>query len=139
MPKVDKDLLVRVGLGTMRSDLIKVALKTFYEMLELRVGIDLANRMTNEELDEFEVFFEAGDDGGAFEWLSEHFPDYPEVVQAAYGRLEAEAAEESVAVMEGLDALLVEFGQQPSSTNLGDPTSTSREADSSAQARPSED
>lgn len=115
MPKVDKDLLVRVGLGAMRSDLMNVALSTYYEMLELRVGIDLADRMTNEELNEFEVFFEAGDDGGAFEWLSEHFPDYREVVQAAYDRLEAEIAEESVTVMEGLDALMVEFGQQPSS------------------------
>jgi hypothetical protein len=99
----------------MRNDLMNVALNTFYEMLEMRVGTDLADRMTSEELDEFEVFFEAGDDGKAFEWLSEHFPDYPEVVQAAYDRLEAEIAEESAAVMEGLDALLVEFDQQPSS------------------------
>ena len=119
MPKVDKDLLARVGLGAMRSDLVNVALKTFYEMLEMRVGIDLADRMTNEELDEFEVFFENADDAGAFEWLSEHFPDYPEVVQAAYDRLEAEIAEESATVMEGLDVLLGELEQQPSSSTAG--------------------
>lgn len=114
MIKIDKDMMVRVGLGGMRNDLMNIALKTFYEMLEGRVGVALADRMSEDELDEFEVFFRIGDDAGAFKWLKEHFPDYKEVVQVAYERLAAEVAGESGALMEGLDKLLAEFGEQPS-------------------------
>jgi hypothetical protein len=113
MLKIDRDLLVRVGLGEMSSEMANVALKAFYQLLELRVGTVFAERMTNAELDEFEEYFEAEDDDGAFQWLCLHFPDYKEIVRTAYDQLEVEIAGESETLMEGLDALLIEFNQQP--------------------------
>jgi hypothetical protein len=109
MIKVDQDLLIRVGLGTLRPDLARTALRTFYDVLEMRVGIALADRMTNEQLDEFEAFFQAKDDAGAFNWLSTNFPDYREVVQSQYEQLEAEAAADCPAALDGIEALLAEF------------------------------
>jgi len=39
-------------------------LKHIYETLEMRVGMRLADQMSNEQLDEFEKDFEAKDDAG---------------------------------------------------------------------------
>lgn len=105
MLKIDNDLLVRVGLGSLPPDLANMALRTIYDLLEARVGIALADRMTNDQLDEFESFFNAGDDAGAFTWLSNNFPDYKDVVQAAFDHLAAEAASESAGTLEAVSAL----------------------------------
>ena len=40
-----------------------------YETLEMRVGMRLAEQMTNEQLDEFERFIDANDEAGALKWL----------------------------------------------------------------------
>jgi succinate dehydrogenase flavin-adding protein (antitoxin of CptAB toxin-antitoxin module) len=109
--KVDANLLVRVGLGSLRPELANVALNTFYGLLEMRVGIELADRMDNRQLDEFETFFEEGDDAGAFQWLSNNFPDYKEIVREAFEKLEAEVAAESAELLEATEALEGEFGR----------------------------
>lgn len=114
--RVDADLLVRVGLGSLRSDLANIALSTFYGLLEMRVGVELADRMGDRELDEFGAFFEEGDDAGAFKWLSGNFPDYKEIVREAFEMLEAEAFAESAELLEAAEALEVEFGRSPRSS-----------------------
>lgn len=51
-----------------------------YETLEMRVGMKLAQQMTNEQLDEFEAFINRGDEPGALKWLETNFPNYKQVV-----------------------------------------------------------
>jgi hypothetical protein len=84
MIKIDSDLLERVGLGDLPTDDADALLKHIYESLEMRVGIALADEMSNKQLEEFEVFFESKDDAGAFAWLESSFPDYKLLVQGKF-------------------------------------------------------
>ena len=81
MIKIDPSLLAEVGLADLPEEEGNVLLSYIYETLEERVGVNLADRMTPAQLDEFEVYFEAKDDDGAFKWLAANFPDYREIVQ----------------------------------------------------------
>jgi hypothetical protein len=93
MLKIDNSLLVDVGLGNLPDAEKNSFLKHIYETLEMRVGIRLADQMTNQQLDEFEQYFEAKDDAGAFKWLETNFPNYKDIVQEEFDKLKAEVAQ----------------------------------------------
>ena len=67
--RIDNSLLQELGLDGMPPEDKTSLLKHIYETLEMRVGMRLADQMTNDQLDEFEQFFNAKDDAGAFRWL----------------------------------------------------------------------
>src|SRR6201994_753793 len=90
MLKIDNTLLQEVGLGSSPDGEKNSLLKHIYETLEMRVGIRLADQMSNEQLDEFERYFEAKDDAGAFKWLETNFPNYKEIVQQEFDKLKEE-------------------------------------------------
>lgn len=90
MLKIDNSLLTDIGLGTLPDAEKNSLLKHIYETLEMRVGMRLADQMTNEQLDEFEQYFEAKDDAGAFKWLETNFPNYKDIVQQEFDKLKAE-------------------------------------------------
>ena len=93
MLKIDNNLLQEIGLGSLPAGEKNSFLKHIYETLEMRVGIRLADQMTNQQLDEFEQYFEAKDDAGAFKWLETNFPNYKEIVQQEFDKLKAEVAQ----------------------------------------------
>ncbi|MEA2233612.1 MAG: hypothetical protein QOD83_3428 [Solirubrobacteraceae bacterium] len=90
MLKIDVTFLGDVGLSQLPRWEQNLMLKHVYETLERRVGIVLADRMTNEQLDQFELYFERKDDAGAFQWLESNFPDYKDIVQSEYTDLKTE-------------------------------------------------
>src|SRR5271168_4721378 len=90
MLKIDNSLLIEVGLGSLPDSEKNSFLKHIYETLEMRVGIRLADQMSNEQLDEFERYFEAKDDAGAFRWLETNFPNYKDIVQQEFDKLKGE-------------------------------------------------
>ncbi len=92
MLKIDNNLLQDIGLGTLPEAEKNGLLKHIYETLEMRVGMRLADQMTNEQLDEFERYFEAKDDAGAFKWLETNFPNYKDIVQEEFEKLKSEVA-----------------------------------------------
>ena len=92
MLKIDNSLLEEVGLAALPASEKNSFLKHIYETLEMRVGIRLADQMTNQQLDEFEKYFEAKDDAGAFKWLETNFPNYKEIVQQEFDKLKSEVA-----------------------------------------------
>ncbi len=93
MLKIDNSLLEEIGLGSLPEAEKNSFLKHVYETLEMRVGIRLADQMTNEQLDEFERYFEAKDDAGAFKWLETNFPNYKDIVQQEFDKLKGEVAQ----------------------------------------------
>lgn len=93
MLKIDNSLLIEIGLGGLPENEKNSFLKHVYETLEMRVGVRLADQMTNQQLDEFEQYFEAKDDAGAFKWLEANFPNYKEIVQEEFDKLKAEVAQ----------------------------------------------
>jgi hypothetical protein len=99
MLKIDNSLLVEIGLGGLPEVEKNSFLKHIYETLEMRVGVRLADQMTNEQLDEFERYFEAKDDAGAFKWLETNFPNYKDIVQQEFDKLKAEVAQSAPQIL----------------------------------------
>ena len=99
MLKIDNNLLQEVGLGALPAAEKNSFLKHIYETLEMRVGIRLADQMTNQQLDEFERYFEAKDDTGAFKWLETNFPNYKDIVQQEFDKLKAEVAQSAPQIL----------------------------------------
>ena len=88
--KLDHNLLIELGLGALPDEEKRALLSHIYETLEMRVGMRLADQMSNEQLDEFEKYFEAKDDAGAFQWLETNFPNYKQIVEEEYTKLKEE-------------------------------------------------
>jgi hypothetical protein len=87
---LDRNLLAEIGLGSLPEDEQRSLLSHIYETLEMRVGMRLADQMSNEQLDEFERYFEAKDENGAFRWLETNFPNYKDIVQEEFNKLKEE-------------------------------------------------
>lgn len=113
MLKIDNSLLVEVGLGALPENEKNSFLKHIYETLEMRVGIRLADQMTNEQLDEFEKYFEAKDDAGAFKWLETNFPNYKEIVQQEFDKLKAEVTQTAPQILAASQAQATQVAQAP--------------------------
>ncbi len=90
MFKLDDNLLKELGLGALPADEKNKMLTHIYETLEMRVGMKLAEQMTNEQLDEFESFINNNDEAGALKWLETNFPDYKKVVADELEKLKGE-------------------------------------------------
>lgn len=93
MLKLDNNLLEELGLGGLPEDQKRQMLQHIYETLELRVGTQLANQMTDKQLEEFEKFIDAGGDTNqaqALQWLETNLPNYKQVVQQTFESLKAE-------------------------------------------------
>jgi hypothetical protein len=99
MLKIDNNLLNDLGLGNLPDAEKNSLLKHIYETLEMRVGMRLADQMTNQQLDEFEQYFEAKDDAGAFKWLEANFPNYKDIVQEEFDKLKHEVQQSSDQIM----------------------------------------
>ncbi len=90
MFKLDNALLEELGLGSLPTEEKNKMLAHIYETLEMRVGMKLAEQMTNEQLDEFESFIDRNDEAGALKWLETNFPDYKKVVAEELEKLKGE-------------------------------------------------
>lgn len=90
MFKLDNNLLIELGLGSLPSEEKNRMLNHIYETLEMRVGMKLAQKMTDEQLETFEGFIDKSDDAGALKWLESNFPDYKNVVAVELDALKSE-------------------------------------------------
>jgi len=93
MIKLDDDLLQELGLAALPAEEKKKLLAHIYETLEMRVGMKLAERMSDAQLTEFEQFIDRNDEAGALHWLESNFPDYKDVVAAEFDVLKREIAQ----------------------------------------------
>src|ERR1700712_2199054 len=115
MLKIDNTLLQDIGLGTLPEGEKNSLLKHIYETLEMRVGIRLADQMSNQQLDEFEQYFEAKDDAGAFKWLEANFPNYKDIVQEEFDKLKIEVGQAAPQILASSQAQAAQL-QQPAPT-----------------------
>jgi len=96
MLKLDNNLLQELGLGSLPEDQKRSMLQHIYETLELRVGTNLANQMTDQQLEEFEKFIDEGGDANqaqALQWLEANLPNYKQVVNDVFEQLKLEIKE----------------------------------------------
>ena len=106
MFKLDDNLLIELGLGNLPAAEKNKMLAHIYETLEMRVGMKLAEQMSNDQLDEFEGFIDRNDEAGALKWLESNFPDYKKVVAEQLEKLKAE-------VKQAAPQIIASVGQQP--------------------------
>lgn len=99
MFKLDNTLLEELGLGMLPPQEKNMMLRHIYETLELRVGMKLAERMSNEQLDEFERLMPLPEDNNetknqkeksALNWLETNFPNYKQIVADELDKLKDE-------------------------------------------------
>jgi len=90
MMKLDDAWLIELGLGALPPERKNQLLAHAYETMEMRVGMVLAQRMTDSQLDEFDGFIDRRDGAGALTWLENNFPDYRDVVSTEFARLSEE-------------------------------------------------
>src|SRR4051812_25732725 len=110
MFQLDDNLLRELGLGDLPAAEKNKMLAHIYETLELRVGMKLAEQMSDTQLDEFEGFIDRNDEAGALKWLETNFPDYKQVVADELEKLKAEIKQQAPAIMQ---ATLSEQDQPP--------------------------
>lgn len=97
--KLDDNLLVELGLGALPPEEKKSFLAHIYETLEMRVGVRLAEQMSEQQLSEFEALINTGNEAGAFQWLETTFPGYKEVVAEEFEKLKGEIAQVSPQIL----------------------------------------
>jgi predicted RNA-binding Zn ribbon-like protein len=99
MFKLDDNLLQELGLGSLPPQEKNRMLQHIYETLEMRVGMRLAEGMSNQQLDEFEKLMPVQTDTEevrkqkeqeALRWLEANFPNYKQVVADELEKLKAE-------------------------------------------------
>jgi hypothetical protein len=90
MFKLDNNFLIELGLGALPAEEKNKMLAHIYETLEMRVGMKLAEQMTDAQLDEFEGFINRQDEAGALNWLESNFPNYKQVVADELEKLKGE-------------------------------------------------
>lgn len=93
MIKLDDDLLKELGLAALPPEEKKKLLAHIYETLEMRVGMKLAEQMSDAQLSEFEQFIDRNDEPGALKWLEVNFPHYKDVVSAEFEKLKSEVGQ----------------------------------------------
>ena len=112
MFQLNDDLLKELGLGELPAVEKNKMLNHIYETLELRVGMKLAEQMSDAQLDEFEAFIDRGDEPGALKWLETNFPNYKQVVADELEKLKTEVRQQAPAIMEQTKAELTAGGSE---------------------------
>lgn len=80
MDDQDKKLAAEFGIDGFEEALQQDLLAQYYETLDLRLAMALEDRLSDEQLDEFEKLHDAGDDIVTENWLKAAIGDYDKIV-----------------------------------------------------------
>lgn len=103
MFKLDDNLLIELGLGSLPNVEKNRMLSHIYETLEMRVGMKLAQQMSNDQLNEFEKLIDQNNEAGALKWLETNFPDYKQVVASELESLKTEIKTEAPKIIAAIE------------------------------------
>src|SRR5438105_8241941 len=129
MFQLDDNLLPQLGLGDLPAAEKNKMLAHIYETLELRVGMKLAEQMTDAQLDEFEGFIDRNDEAGALKWLETNFPDYKQVVADELEKLKSEIKQQAPQIMEATMSEMKSGGQPTQPQAAAPPSDTTPASD----------
>lgn len=116
--KLDNNLLIEIGLGALPDEEKKSMLAHIYDTLETRVGMRLAEQMSDAQMQEFDQV--ANDEAQALKWLETTFPSYKDVVAEEFEKLKSEIAQVAPQIVAESQASATHGqpaqGQQPPAT-----------------------
>ena len=121
MFKLDNQLLIDLGLGSLPPEEKNRMLGHIYETLEMRVGMKLAEQMTDAQLDEFEGFIDRNDEPGALKWLETNFPNYKQVVADELEKLKTEIKASAPQILAAAQQAAAAGQMQPAATQPQQP------------------
>jgi hypothetical protein len=101
--KLDRGLLATLGLDSLPSSETGDFLAYMQETLELRVGRQLVEGFSEDQINEFKALAIADDSVGALEWLESNAPHYREVVSDQFERLCTEIRESVSSILQAKD------------------------------------
>jgi len=99
MFQLDEEFLTNLGLGAMPTEEKEAFIEYVLEQLELRVGTELSQGLSDEKLEQFEKLVASEDRPGATAWLEQNCPNYKDVVKQQLEQLKEE-------IVAGRDRLL---------------------------------
>ncbi|PID32178.1 hypothetical protein CR970_01855 [Candidatus Saccharibacteria bacterium] len=137
MFKLDNDFLIELGLGDLPEEDKKAMLRHIYETLEMRVGMNLAEQMTDEQQAEFEGYIQRNDETGALQWLETNFPGYKQVVADELEKLKTEVKTAAPQILassqQPADGQAPAAPQQPAATDAPAPGAPTQSDDQQPQ------
>lgn len=102
MIQINDELLDELGLNSLPEEEKQKIRRQIYETLEMRVGMNLASQMTDDQLSDFDGIANKGDDKQALEWLEANFPEYKKVVDDEFMKLKVEIKSDSKKIIDSL-------------------------------------
>jgi hypothetical protein len=76
----DQQLISEFGMEGFDEAVVGDLLAQYYETLQLRVAMAIEDKLSDEQLAEFENLHDAGDDAAAGKWLKTAVSDYDKIV-----------------------------------------------------------
>jgi hypothetical protein len=105
--EAEKTLIKELGLQDISSEEDQArALQDFYDSLQMKVGMALEDKLSDEQLIEFEKIAAADDDQADIDWLKKAIPDYEQIVAEETAKLKQEINQSSAelrAIMDEAD------------------------------------
>jgi len=77
--QLDEELLNELGFGDFPEEEKEAILTKMMQALEMRMGMRIAEILSNEQLVEFNKLTGAGKDAEAQQWLKDNVPNYEEI------------------------------------------------------------
>ena len=85
--KINEYYLASIGIRFKTKEETQAFAEIVQSELEIRIGTEIASRLSDEQLDEFDLYIDQNDAG---EWLEENCPDYRDIVDNETQRMEEE-------------------------------------------------
>ena len=85
--KINEYYLASIGIRFKTKEETQAFAEIVQSELEIRIGTKIASRLSDEQLDEFDMCIESDD---AREWLEENCPDFRDIVDNETERMEEE-------------------------------------------------
>lgn len=99
MIRLDSGLIDELGLAALPSGEKPAFLEYIYDTLERRVGMEIAQQFSDDQLTEFEAVIDAQDEAGALRFLETNVPDYKQLVQEHFELLKEEIKANAEAIL----------------------------------------
>lgn len=81
MTYTKEQLIAEIGLQNMPSDVQDKMVETIYQTLNMRVGMALSDKLTDEQLDHLTELSKKGDDEVS-QWIEQTVPEYSTVIES---------------------------------------------------------
>lgn len=100
----DQDFFRSVGLGEASDEERAELVNKLAGLIQGRIALRLGDELTDEQLAKFDELMESGDDQAAYDYLSQVYPNFAEVMQAEIEVAKEELVRNVDKAVDGLEA-----------------------------------